>query len=169
MHETQPRGRILGLHISKHGFTPHITERRAQASRALTKLYRFYNFHQKIKTHLLKTLTLPIIDYPPIPTHALSNTQISRLQKIQNKALRFATGQRYPYTLNTEEIHTITKTLPVNIRLHHSALKIWQRLEDLQHPIYTTLLANTENITRYNSRFPSSLNTIHNMPQPRFH
>ncbi len=57
----------------------------------------------KIKTHLVKTLTLPILDYPPIPIHALSKTQILKLQRVQNRAMRFATNQRYHYTLNTEK------------------------------------------------------------------
>lgn len=172
VHETQNKGKILGLNISTRGYIPHVTERRALAARALTKLYRFYNFPQKTKTHLVKTLILPIIDYPPVPTHALSNTQISRLQIIQNRALRFATGQRYPYTLNTQEIHEITKTLPVNIRLHLRARKIWQRLEDLQHPLHTSLTENVENILRYNNSFPSSLTQILNnndIPEPRYH
>lgn len=57
-----------------------------------------------------------------MPIHTLRNTQISRLQKGQNRALRFATG-RDPYTLSTQEIHALTNTLPVNIRLHLRARK----------------------------------------------
>ena len=66
----------------------------------------------KIKTHLIKALVLPILDYPPIPTHTMSKTQITKLQKVQNKALRFATNQRHPYTMNTIQIHEHTNTTP---------------------------------------------------------
>lgn len=169
LYDTQARGKILGLNISTTGFTPHVTQRKILATKALTKLYRFYNFPQKIKVHLVKTLILPILDYPPIPTHALSKRQISKLQIIQNKALRFATNQRYPYTLNTEQIHIATSTLPINIRLHIQAQKIWQRLESLEHPLYNNLVNNAENIYRYNCNFPSSLTLLNNVPEPRFH
>ena len=77
----------------------------------------------KSKTQLVKALVLPVLDYPPIPTHSLSKNQISKLQITQNKALRFD-GQRYPYTLTTEEIHNLTKTLPISQRLHWQAEKI---------------------------------------------
>lgn len=169
LYETGTQGKILGLKISTTGYTPHVTERTAIASRNLTKLYRFNNFPQKIKTHLVKTLILPVLDYPPIPTHALSKRQISRLQKIQNRALRFATNQRYPYTLNTEQIHIATNTLPINIRLYLQAQKIWNRLEALEHPFYNTLINNSENIQHYNKQFPSSLQNLNNVPEPRFY
>ena len=45
------------------------------------------------KIHRVKALMLPILDYPPIPMHTMSKTQISKLQKVQNRALRFATSQ----------------------------------------------------------------------------
>ena len=120
----QSKGKTLGLHVTKTGYTEHITQRKQYANRMLSKLYRFYNMPTNIKLHLIKTLILPILDYPPIPTHNLSKTQISKLQTTQNKALRYATNQRHPYTLNTEDIHNITQTLPINIRLHQKARDI---------------------------------------------
>lgn len=85
----------------------------------------------KIKSHLVKTLILPILDYSPITTHALCNRQISKLQITQNKALRFATNQHYPYTLNKAQIHTVINTLPITIRPDNQAIKIWNRKEEL--------------------------------------
>ena len=96
----------------------------------------------KIKTHLIKTLVLPVLDYPPIPTHAMSKTQISKLQKIQNKALRFALNQRYPFTLNTTEQHETAKIAPINVRLHNQATKIWASLQYRQLNTYTQLYLN---------------------------
>ena len=162
-------GKALGLAISTQGYNANTTERTNRANAALKTLYRFKDMNTKIKTHLVKTLILPIIDYPPIPTHALSNKQISKLQKIQNKSLRFATNQRYPYTLNTQEIHENTQTLPVNIRLHNQALKIWNKIETLDIPIFHELIENTENIQNWNKNFPSSLTALRNIPQPKFH
>ena len=168
VHETTGRGTILGLTITKTGYYEHVKNRRNIALQSLIKLYRFKDMPTKIKTQLVKTLVLPILDYPPIPTHTLSKTQISKLQKIQNRALRFATGQRYPYTLNTREIHHITKTIPVNQRLHLQAEKIWMRLQQLGLPTYTTLMENKDNLS-YNRHFPSSLKIINEFPEPAYY
>lgn len=168
VHLTSNKGKILGLTITKQGYNEHIQNRRIIALRTLHQLYRFSHMSTKIKTQLVKTLILPILDYPPVPTHTLSKTQIRKLQIIQNKALRFATGQRYPYTLTTQEIHTQTKTLPINQRLHWRAEEIWKRIELLEIPLYTTLKENNT-ITKYNQHFPSSLSIINNFPDPIFH
>lgn len=80
----------------------------------------------EIKTHLIKTLIIPAIDYPPVPIDALSNNQLGILQRIQ-KALRFAFNQRYPYTLTTEQLHELAKIEPVNIRLYNKAVQTWEK------------------------------------------
>ena len=123
---------------------------------------------EKIKIHLVKALILPIIDYPPIPIHTMSKHQITKLQKIQNRALRFATNQRHPYTMTTQQIHTHTKTTPLNIRLHNRAKAIWERLEDLQIPAYQALKDTHNNINNYHRDYPSSLLACTTTPTPIF-
>lgn len=162
----QVKGTSLGLKITRTGYTQHVNERRNKAQAALTKLYRLKELPQKIKIHLIKALVLPVLDYPPIPLHTLSYTQTRELQQVQNKALRFATNQRYPYTLNTIQIHTLTRTKPINIRLYERAAKVWKTLEDQENQTYQELKNNMENILKYNNWFPSSLNTINIRPRP---
>lgn len=123
----------------------------------------------RIKTHLIKILILPLLDYPPIPTHTLTKTQLGKLQRTQNKALRFATNQRYPYTMNTREIHTYTKTDTINVRLYKRALRTWERLELLEYHHLQQLKENQENIVRYNRLFPSSLSNLEYEPDPKYH
>ena len=53
----------------------------------------------------MKACVLPILQYPPYPLNTLSNKSVLVLQKVQNKALRFAMEEKYPYTRNTEELH----------------------------------------------------------------
>ena len=65
---TQTSGRILGHTISNTGYGKHIKERYIQVKGALTKLYRFKNVQAKIKIHLIKSLVLPVLQYPPIHT-----------------------------------------------------------------------------------------------------
>lgn len=100
----------------------------------------------KIKTHLIKTLTLPVIDYSTVPIHVLSKNQLSILQRVQDKALRFAFHQRYPYTLTTGQVHIFAKIESVNTRLHKRAVQTWEKFLTLNIPLYTTLTQNTEKI-----------------------
>lgn len=162
-------GKCLGLKITNTGYYKHITDRCNSASAALKKLNTLYNMPEKIKVHLVKALILPILDYPPIPIHAMSKTQISKLQKIQNRALRFATNQKYPYSMNTIQIHNHTKTQPVNIRLHKRAKDIWDRLQDLEIPAYQELEENKDNINNYHKDFKSSLLACSIIPTPEYH
>ena len=134
----------------------------------MQKLYRFREMPNKIKIHLIKTLILPLLDYPPIPIHTLSKTQIRKFQKTQNKALRLATDLRYPYTMNTREIHEHTNTLPMYIRLHLRAVKTWEKLELFDNHHLSSLKENQKNIIKYNKWFPSSLINIDREPEPIF-
>ena len=122
----------------------------------------------KIKTHLVKALVIPILDYPPVPIHTASVNQTKILQKLQNKALRFATNQKYPYTRNTKEIHEDTNMEALNIRLHKRSQNIWHRLEELRVPAFTKLQENSNNITRYHRDYQSSLQKRFINPNPIF-
>ena len=161
-------GRILGLKISTQGYIKHITERKNLAKIALGKLYRFREFNTKIKTHLVKAFVLPILEYPPIPIHTMSTTQIKRLQKMQNKALRFATNQRHPYTMTNEQIHEYTKTPALNIRVHQQAQKIWQKLHSREDVTLNEIVERQAEIPniRFNYWFKSSLQIINNNEDP---
>ena len=159
-------GKCLGLKITSSGYYKHMEDRRNKATAALRNLYKLYQMPTKIKTHLIKALVLPILDYPPIPTHTMSKTQISKLQKVQNQALRFATNQKYPYTMNTIQIHEHTNTTPLNIRLHNRAKDIWERLESLDIPAYHKLQENHINITKFHRDYPSSLRACSTPPTP---
>ena len=161
-------GKSLGLHITKNGYIRHVKERKNQGEAALKKLYRFRHLPIQIKVHLVKVMVISTLDYPPIPTHTLSKTQLRLLQRTQNKALRWATEQRYPYTLTTREIHEATKTEPLNIRLHKQAIKIWDTLYQYNNETYESLTQNTNNIRRYNRNFPSSLTQIRKDPIPLY-
>ena len=161
-------GVSLGLTISNTGYTSHINKRKVKANAALSKIYRLNELPEKIKIHLVKSLILPIIQYPPIPLHAQSNNQIGRLQKIQNNALRFATNQRYPYTMNTEEIHKHTNTKTLNTYLHEQAINIWASLEAMENNTYQQLVNNKGNINKYNRNFPSSLDKINQNIIPKY-
>ena len=164
----QSDGSSLGLSISRNGYYKHINNRKTKATTALTKLYRLKLLPEHIKIHLVKALVLPVLYYLPIPMNTLSNRQINILQKVQNKALRFATNQRYPFTLTTEAIHIRTKTKPVNVFLHDQANRIWQSLEIINNNTYNNLIDNRQYIRKYHRDFPNSLDKIHQNIIPQY-
>ena len=51
----------------------------------VTKLKRFRAANAKTRVHLYKQLVLPIMEYPPVPTHALSKSKLATLQIDANK------------------------------------------------------------------------------------
>ena len=113
-------------------------------------------------------MVIPTLDYPPIPTHALNKHQLILLQRTQNKALRWALNQRHPYTLTTPEIHELTQTLPLNIRLHQQAQKIWETLQLHNNEHCRQLIEHQDNIRNFHPRFPSSLSRLQTIPEPLY-
>lgn len=73
---------------------------------------------------------LPHLDCAPIPTSVFSPTNKLRLQRIQNKALRWVNNDRPPFSTTTEDLHNQCMLQPVNIRLHNQAFKLSDRLRD---------------------------------------
>lgn len=45
-----------------------------------TIVHRFSDMPTRIKTHLVKSLVLPVLDYPSVSNHALSKKQLSKLR-----------------------------------------------------------------------------------------
>lgn len=121
-------GSILGLQIGRYGYTSHVRARAERARRVLRTLYRFRDISTKIKLHLVKTKVIPILIYPPVPIHALSKTDISKLQKVQNAALRFALNKRWDDFYTSRRLHEEAELPPLNIRLHILATNIWEKM-----------------------------------------
>ena len=117
--------RVLSHTVTSTGLiVKHVNDKKLKANLALTSLNRFWHFTERLKLYLVKTKILPILDYSPIPTHAASRTKMLELQRLQNKALRYATGQRYPYTENKEAQHYRLNVQPISTRLREAAHKI---------------------------------------------
>ena len=57
------------------------------------------------------------------------------LQKVQNRALRWVhSAHMIDDRPTTEFLHARYRVEPLNIRLHHLARRVWERLEDSQDP-----------------------------------
>lgn len=166
----RPRGSLLGLAVSSKGYTAHVSQRVTRAKEALARLYRFRDLATGLKLHLIKALILPILTYPPVPLHALSTTAISRLQRVQNSALRFALGTRWDDFTSSAELHEAASLPALNVRLHEMAAKVWQRMDDEGWDQYRVLqLLHEEAPRRQHAWFPRSLLRLENPPpEPRY-
>uniref|UniRef100_A0A0P4W158 Reverse transcriptase domain-containing protein n=1 Tax=Scylla olivacea TaxID=85551 RepID=A0A0P4W158_SCYOL len=152
------QGSILGLRVTGRGYTTHITARVAQARSALASLYRFRDLEEGIKLHLVKALVIPVLTYPPIPTHAMSRRAISRLQKVQNSALRFTFNTNLQGFITSEELHHRASLPAINVRLHLMAEAVWQRLKDDDGEyIRNVLRLHEEAPNQQHAWFPRSL------------
>ena len=91
---------------------------------------------------------------------------MSKLQRVQNEAIRWMT-KNYTRARNLiQQQHTQLKLEPVNMYLHTQARKIWNRLrEEITEEEYINL---TEVDDRYseNSRFRRSFLVINQQPTP---
>ncbi|XP_045105425.1 uncharacterized protein LOC123500936 [Portunus trituberculatus] len=152
------------------GYTSHVSQRVARAKSALARLYRFRDLATGLKLHLVKALVLPILSYPPVPLHALSRTAISRLQKVQNSALRFAFGTRWDDFTTSASLHEAASLPALNVRLHEMATKVWERMEDEGWDQYRELQAlHEETPDRQHAWFPRSLLQLQEgQPEPRY-
>ena len=123
----------------------------------VTKLKRFKVAKAKTRVHLYKQLVLSIMEYPPIPTHALSKTRLAMLQKIQNRALRQAYNDTsYPPRFTKEELHRKAKLSPINQRLTHRANNIWNKIKRMRYPIFQDLIEREMQIRKEHHHFPMS-------------
>ena len=104
--EYATEARLLGLHFRRNNFfTKQVTLNTHKARAELRKLYRFRLLKKKLKVRLYKTLILPLLTYPVIPLNACSKTQIMKLQRIQNDAIRWICNERWPIRCPIETRH----------------------------------------------------------------
>ena len=93
-----------------------------------------------------KTITRPQLEYAStVWSPITSQTQTSKLQTIQNTALRTITG--CTRDTNTQHLHEETKTLPVDTHLKLHASQYRQKTQDPNHPLHhlTNLPRNPRN------------------------
>ena len=105
--EYKDKVRILGFKFRRSRYPRGIEDQARRASMQVTKLKRFRAANAKTRVHLYKQLVLPIMEYPPVPTHALSKGRLVTLQRIQNRPLRQAYNDTlYPPRFTTEDLTT---------------------------------------------------------------
>ncbi len=129
--ENSKKGKVLGLTIQTHGIIGHASKVKNKGNAVMANK-RFINLTPKLKLTLIKTLLLPIIEYPVIPLRTTSLTQKRKLQVIINKALRFTSFNEDDRPLTVEELHLKYNIKPLNITLHAKAQKIWETIRMME-------------------------------------
>ena len=137
-------GKVLGIKIGTTGYTKHINETTQKGKHALAELQRFRSLPSSIKLHLVKAFIRPIITYAPIPKITVSTTNMKKLQAIQNKGLRYAHNERYPYSRNTKTLHEISNLEPINYTIYMQAQKVFNKVKDMEDIQFTTIMENYE-------------------------
>ena len=89
---------------------------------------------------------------------------IIKLQKVQNKALRFIENTTLNDRIPSTTLHARNKLPTINTYLHRRAINVWTQLQDKNPELYDKLNPN-EGDPRRHSRFPSTFLTT-NSPEP---
>ena len=160
--ETCKSGKLLGLNITSTGFTSHISKTINKGKGILCQLRRFSNLTPKMKTTLVKTLLISVMEYPSIPICMASKTQQRKMQTILNKAVRFIHCKEEEY-LNTKQLHQKYNITPLNISNYNKAIKTWDTIRTSEPEQYEILTTARENSHTW---FPKCSKIINMAPPP---
>jgi endonuclease/exonuclease/phosphatase (EEP) superfamily protein YafD len=139
--------KILGVTFDpKLTFNKHITNVREKAAKTMNILKSLtttkYGKQKETIETTYKAITRPIIEYAStIWSPVTSETNIEKLQTVQNQALRLCTG--CTRDTNADHLHTETKILPVleHLKLHASNYE--QKIRQESHPLNELIYQNT--------------------------
>ena len=113
-----------------------------------------------MKATLVKTMLIPVLQYPTIPNCSASKTQKIKMQRILNKALRFIHCNDEEELL-TEELHHKYNIAPLNISIFNSAQKTWEAIRITETELYAELTIPHNNTHNW---FPKSSSVINCQP-----
>ena len=137
---TNKKPKILELTLDpKLTYSKHIQNTTLKAKQTMRIMKALTTTHWGKSEETLnityKAITRPILEYAStIWSPIISNTNMNKLQTIQNSALRTITG--CTLDTNTHHLHTKTKILPIDthMKLHGSQLR--QQAQDPEHTLH---------------------------------
>lgn len=127
--------KILGYNLTPYlSINKHIDQIVKRAKFNLAQLYRFKTAPTHIKRYLYIALIRPILEYPSVTLSQANKTNISKLQRIQNKGLRFISNVKLSDRYSSLSLHKKHNLDPVNVRLHNLSNKVLYKMRDLYLP-----------------------------------
>lgn len=167
-HEFVDEGKVLGLIITKNGFVKHITNRINAAKVHLKNMFKFRELSWSNKRKIFYALVKSTLDYPPIPQHIASPTQMKRMQIVQNKAARIISNIDYRDRIDNETANKNAQLEPLNVSLHRQAINIWTKLDTMMSA-RTKLRLTITGGKQEQKLFPSSYNkALGPEPDPKY-
>ena len=116
--------KILGVLLDdKLTLQNHISSKAAMAKNTLSNLERFRGCDQRTKLHLYKALVRPTITYCPLILSLASKNNIIKLQRVQNKALRFCFNTHWREFRRSQDLHDSAEIEAINTTLHTRKIK----------------------------------------------
>ena len=142
---------LLGLTLTRTGFTKHINNKINLAQHQSLKLKQFYKLEPDLQVCLYTTLLRPVMEYPPIPNALASNSLKLKMQHAQNTALRNAVRGTEDSHMTVEQLHEKFGLETMNVRLCNRMTKTWNKIQGLNEELYDiTEEANNDGMRDHN-------------------
>lgn len=134
--------RILGISIdTNQTLRQHIGSKAAMAHKVLSNLERFRGCNQRTKMHLYKALIRPTITYCPLALSLAADSHKKKLQRVQNRALRFVHNTHWTEFKRSAALHDESSIPPLNITLHFRLTKQLEKFNLTHAAIVESLTA----------------------------
>ena len=142
---------LLGLTLSRTGFTRLENNKINLAKQQLLKLKRFNKLNPKLQVRLYTTMVRPIMEYPPIPNALASKFLTLKMQRVQNRALQYAVKGTDDRHKTIEQLHEMFEIDALNVRLYNRMMKTWHKIQELDEDLYNAMeQANNEDTRDHN-------------------
>ena len=146
---------LLGITIdNKLSFSSHISKICKKAANQLNSIKRLKrHFDMDTKKHLAKTFVLSQFNYCPLVWHFCGNSNIHKMEKIQERTLRFVFDDNESDYKSLLQINNESTLYLKRVRI--MAQEVYKAINN-QSPIYAKELLRSRN-TRYSDRRPLDL------------
>ena len=108
---------LLGLTLSRTGFTKHVNNKIKLAKQHMLKLKRFNKLNPKLQVRSYTTMVRPIMEYPPIPNALASKSLTLKMQRVQNRALQYAVKGTDDRHKTIKQLHEMFEIDALNVSL----------------------------------------------------
>lgn len=127
--------KILGYNLSNTlSDNMHINSITAKAKQNLSRLYRFYSAPPYVKKRLYLTLIRPILEYPILEIYKTTKINLQKLQRVQNKGLRYICHVSLRDRIPSKNLHEIHNIDAINVRVNKLAKKTFYKLKNQYFP-----------------------------------
>ena len=113
----------------------HINALLKKSNSAFNSIQRFRSAPEKVNMTLYKSIIRPTFEYAPVPSIRSKKSHLDKLQKFQNKVLRFINGSRLIDRIPNNVLHNKFRIENIKDRLSNLAKNQINKIlsDDLEH------------------------------------